>query len=57
MASQLARLVVIYSTSIELNAIEYYFLLNHEIIVDPKLKQHLDVLFLSITLPAQSKSV
>jgi hypothetical protein len=57
MASQLAILVAIYFASVELSATKVYFLLNHVIIVDPKLKKHPEVLFLSMELPAQSKSV
>jgi hypothetical protein len=36
---------------------EVCFVLNHVIIVDPKLKQNPDVLFLSAALPAQSEFV
>jgi hypothetical protein len=51
--SQLAILTPIYSTSVELSATEVLFLLNHVIIVDPRLKQHLKVIFISTTLPSQ----
>jgi hypothetical protein len=65
-ASQLAEHVAMYSApehatmysaSVVLRAMLDCFLLCHEIITDPKLKQHLEVLFLSETLPAQSASV
>jgi hypothetical protein len=56
MASQLAKLVAMYSTSIELNATEICFMLNHEMTVDPKLKQHPEVLFRSVSLPSQYES-
>jgi hypothetical protein len=46
-----------YSASVEPSATEVCFLLNQDIIVDPKLKQHPQVLFLSIALPPQSESV
>jgi hypothetical protein len=49
MASQLAILVAIYSTSAELSAIEVYFLLNQVITIDPKMKQHPEVLFVYCT--------
>jgi hypothetical protein len=45
MDSQLAKLVAMYSASAELSATEVCFLLNQEITTDPKLKQHLEVLF------------
>jgi hypothetical protein len=56
-ASQLAEHASMYSASAVLRAILDCFLLCHEIIVDLKLKQHPEVLFLSATLPAQSASV
>ena len=56
MASQLAILTVIYSASIKLRVAEVCFLLDHVITADPKLKQHLEVLFLSTALSAQSES-
>ena len=57
MASQLVEHAAMYYASVVLRAILDCFLLCHEIIADPKLKQHLEVLFLSETLPAQSASV
>jgi hypothetical protein len=56
-ASQLAEHAAMYSASVVLRAVLDCFLLYHEIIADPKLKQHPEVLFLSETLPAQSASV
>ena len=56
-ASQLVEHASMYSTSTVLRAILDCFLLYHEIIADPKLKQHPEVLFLSETLPTQSASV
>jgi hypothetical protein len=38
-------------------AIEFHFLLHQETMEDPKVKQHLKVLFLSTTLPGQSQSI
>ena len=43
-----------YYASIVLNATEVCFLLHQETTEDPKVKQHLKVLFLFIALPAQS---
>jgi hypothetical protein len=57
MAAQLIVLAAMYYTSGELSATELYFLLNQDIIVDLKLKQHLEVLFLSVALRSLSKSV
>jgi hypothetical protein len=57
MASQLGEHVAMYSASAVLRAILDCFLLCHEVMVDPKLKQHPEVLFLSEALPAQSESV
>jgi hypothetical protein len=57
MASQLAEHAAIYSASIVLRAILDCYLLYHEVMVDPRLKQHPELLFLSETLPAQSESV
>ena len=57
MASQLEKHATMYSASVVLRVVLDYFLLCHEIMVDPKLKQHPEVLFLSETLPAQSESV
>jgi hypothetical protein len=42
--------VAMYSTSAELNATNFCLLLNQETTLDPKLKQHLEVLFLSTAL-------
>jgi hypothetical protein len=44
-ASQLAEHAAMYSTSAVMRAILDCFLLCHEIMVDPKLKQHLEVFF------------
>jgi hypothetical protein len=57
MASQLTEHATMYSSSVMLRSILDCFLLYHEIMVDPILKQHPEVLFLSETLPAQSESV
>ena len=57
MASQLAGMVAIYSTSTELNATDYCFRLNHDTTAEPNPKQHPEVLFLSEAQPAQSESV
>jgi hypothetical protein len=57
MASQLAEHASMYSASVVLSAILDGFLLYHEIMADPRLKEHPEVLFLSKTLPAQSESV
>jgi hypothetical protein len=46
-----------YYASAVLRATLDCFLLRHEIMVDPKLKQHLEVFFLPETLPAQPASV
>jgi hypothetical protein len=56
-ASQLAEHAAMYYASAVLRAMPDCFLLCHEIIADPKLKQYPEVLFLSETLPAQSASV
>jgi hypothetical protein len=57
MASQLAKYAAMHSASVVLRAILDYFLLCHEVMADPKSKQHHEVLFLSEELPAQSESV
>jgi hypothetical protein len=57
MALQLAEHVAMYSTYVVLRAILDWFLLCHEVMADPKLKQHHEVLFLSEALPSQSESV
>jgi hypothetical protein len=56
MASQQEALTAMYSTSAGLIAIEPCFLLNQEITLEPKLKQHPEVLFLLSSPPAQSES-
>ena len=57
MASPISMLAAMYSTSTELRATDFCFLLNQDTTPDPKLKQHPEVLFLSVVLPAQSASV
>jgi hypothetical protein len=57
MASQLAEHAAMYSSSAILRAMPDYFLLYHEIMADPKLKQHPKVLFLSKKFLTQSESV
>ena len=57
MASQMAEHAAMYSAYAVLRAILDCFLLCHEVMADPRLKQHPEVLFLSETLPAQSESV
>jgi hypothetical protein len=52
MASQLAEHVAMYSAFVVLRAILDCFLLCHEVMADPRRKQHPEVLFLSETLPA-----
>jgi hypothetical protein len=54
---QLAEHTTMYSASAVLRVMMDCFLLCHEIMADPKLKQHLEVLFFSATLPSQSESV
>jgi hypothetical protein len=56
-ASQLAEHATMYSSYIVLREILDCFLLCHEIMADPKLKQHPEVIFLLATLPAQSELV
>jgi hypothetical protein len=56
MASQLVVLPTIYSAFAKLSATKVCFLLNQAIIVDPKLNQHVEVLFLFVVLLAQSES-
>ena len=46
-----------YYDSVVINAKEVHFLLHQETMKDPKVKQHLKVLFLSTALPAQSESI
>jgi hypothetical protein len=55
MASQLAEHVAMCSASAVLRVILDCFLLFHEVMVDPKLKQHPEVLFMSEALPTQSE--
>jgi hypothetical protein len=57
MASQLAEHATMYSTSAVLREILDCFLLCHEVMVDLRLKQHPEVLFLSEALLAQYESV
>jgi hypothetical protein len=57
MASQLAEHVAMYYASAMLREILDCCILFHEVMFDPKLKQHPKVLFLSETLPSQSESV
>jgi hypothetical protein len=57
MASQLAEHAKMSSVSVAMREILYLFLLYHEFMDDPRMKQHLEVLFLSETLPAQSESI
>jgi hypothetical protein len=57
MASQLVEHVAIYFVSVVLREIMDCFVIFHEVMTDPKLKQHPEVLFLSKSLLAQSESV
>jgi hypothetical protein len=57
MASQLAEHAAIYFSSSLSREILDCFMLCHEIMVELKLKQHHEMLFLSEALPAQSKSI
>jgi hypothetical protein len=57
MASQLEEHAAMYYTYVVLRAMLDCFLLRHEIMADPRLKQHPEVLFLLETLQDQSKSV
>jgi hypothetical protein len=56
-ASQLAKHAAMYYSFVVLRAMLDCFLPYHEIMVDPKLKQHPEVFFLSETLSAQSASI
>ena len=47
--------VAMYYASVELSATEDCFLLNQEIIPDPRLKQHPEVLLRFVELPVQSE--
>ena len=55
--SLLAALATMYYASVVIWAMELCFLLDREIIVEPKLKQYPEVLFRSTVLPIQSESV
>jgi hypothetical protein len=57
MDSQLAEHAAMYSASVVLREILDCFLLCYEVMADPRLKQHPEVVFLSKTLPAQSESI
>jgi hypothetical protein len=57
MASPLVEHAAIYSASALLGAILGCFLLCHEFMADPILKQYREVLFLSTALPSKSESV
>jgi hypothetical protein len=57
MASQLAKHAAMYYASSVLRQKLDCFLLFHEVMADPRLKQHPEVLFLTETLPTQSESV
>jgi hypothetical protein len=57
MDSQLTEHATMYFASAMLRAILDFFLLCHEVMVDLRLKQHPEVLFLSETLPYQYESV
>ena len=56
-ASVHAEQEMMYSASAILSAIIVFFLLNHDIIAEPKLKQNHEVFFLSLTYSAQSESM
>jgi hypothetical protein len=49
---ELAKYATMYSAFAVLGEILDFFLLCHEVMADPRLKQHLEVVFLSETLPA-----
>jgi hypothetical protein len=53
MDSQLVEHAAIYSAFVVLAEILGSFLLYHEVMADPRLKQHPEVLFLLETLPTQ----
>jgi hypothetical protein len=57
MDSPLAEHVAIYSAYVLLRAILDCFLLCHEVMTDPRLNQHHEVLFISETLPVQSETI
>jgi hypothetical protein len=52
MDSQLAEHVSMYSASFVLREIMDCFLLCHEVMAEPRLKKHPEVIFLLVTLPA-----
>jgi hypothetical protein len=51
MASQLVEHATMYYASVMLREMLDFFLLFHEIMVEPRLKQHPEVLFMLETLP------
>jgi hypothetical protein len=53
MTSQLEEHAGMYFTSVMMREILDFFLLWHEVMVEPGMKQHLEVIFLSETLPAE----
>ena len=57
MASQLEEQVVMYSALDVLREKLDCFLLNHEIMANPRQLHSPEVLFLSVTLPSHSESV
>ena len=57
MASHEAVVAAIYYASVELSAMDFYFLMHQEVIPDPRLKQYPLVLFRSTVLLAQSALV
>jgi hypothetical protein len=57
MASQLTEHATMYYASVVLREILHCLLFYHEVMVDPRLKQHPKVLFLSKKLPSQYESV
>jgi hypothetical protein len=57
MDSQLAEYDAMYSASIILREILDCFMIFHEVMVEPKLKQHLEILVFSEELPTQYESI
>ena len=57
MASQLAKLVAMYSASTEFNATDCCFWMNHDTTAEPNPKQLPQVLFLFEAQPAHFESV
>jgi hypothetical protein len=57
MASQLAEHATMYSASVVLGTMLNFSLLSHEVMANLRLKQHIEVIFLSETIPAQYESV